>query len=156
MDTTTLDTLTARYTAFRSFAGLLAGGEQGPDAAPVKTSYSPSIYPGQYAEQPEIDELRALADGYDAAQAERGDARRAYRGPAAWWLPSSSTPPTKEERPRRRGRLGARQLALLTSDQLRTREQHLLVRADAPGIPGAGHSHSRQLREVRQEMARRG
>lgn len=46
-------------------------------------------------------------------------------------------------------------LAEMTHSQLQTREQHLLVRADASGTPSADHSHSRQLREVRAEIARR-
>ncbi len=46
-------------------------------------------------------------------------------------------------------------LAEMTYSQLQTREQHLLTRAGAPGIPGAGHSHSRQVREVRAEMSSR-
>lgn len=50
----------------------------------------------------------------------------------------------------------AAQLRDLTPQQLRTHEQHLLFRA---GLGGAGrpetHTHSRQLAEVRAEIARR-
>lgn len=50
----------------------------------------------------------------------------------------------------------AAQLAALTLTQLRTHEQHLLFRA---GLGGASrpeaHTHSRQLAEVRAEIARR-
>lgn len=50
----------------------------------------------------------------------------------------------------------ARQLATLTLTQLRTHEQCLIFRA---GLGGAGlpeaHTHSRQLAEVRAEIARR-
>jgi hypothetical protein len=50
----------------------------------------------------------------------------------------------------------ARQLAALSLSDLRTHEQHLLFRAGAGGAgrPEA-HTHSRQLAEVRAEIARR-
>ena len=56
-----------------------------------------------------------------------------------------------------RRRLTARGLAALTLEQLRTHEQHLLVRAAAPhaGIAGSDQSHYRQIREVRAEIAGR-
>lgn len=48
-----------------------------------------------------------------------------------------------------------KKLTEMTYAALATHEQHLMFRADAPGVPGAGHSHSRRLREVRAEMSRR-
>ncbi len=58
-----LDSLTSELTAFNSFRELV-------DSAP---QYRPTILP---RDNQHID----LADGYDAFQAERGDARRAWRG----------------------------------------------------------------------------
>ena len=80
-----VDALTRRWTAFPSFACLLAGGQQ--DGQPVTTSYWPSLYPGRSSTPVEVAEVRALADAYDAAQAERGDSRRACRGCVNDWSP---------------------------------------------------------------------
>ena len=79
------DALTRRWTAFASFACLLAGGQQ--DGQPVTTSYWPSLYPGRRSTPVEVAEVRALADAYDATQAERGDPRRACRGCVNDWSP---------------------------------------------------------------------
>ena len=81
-----LDWLTSRFTAFSTFAALLAGGEAGGHPAP--SSYFPSLYPQPYCSPAERRGLRALADAYDAAQAARGDARRCYRGQPEWWRPA--------------------------------------------------------------------
>ena len=81
-----LDWLTARFTAFTTFAGLLAGGEAG--GYPAPSSYFPSIYPQPYCTPAERRGYKALADAYDAAQAARGDARRCYRGLPEWWRPA--------------------------------------------------------------------
>ena len=79
-----LDALTKRLTAFRSFAGLVAGSESA-DGQPVASSYFPSVYPPPAATAEQIAEFKALADAYDAAQQARGDARRCYRGEPSWW-----------------------------------------------------------------------
>jgi len=76
---------TRRWTAFPSFACLLASRQQAGEA--VATSYWPSLYPGRHHTPVEVAEVRALADAYDAAQTERGDPRRACRGCVSDWSP---------------------------------------------------------------------
>jgi hypothetical protein len=66
-----LDALTAKLTGFPDFDHLLRGSHQ---PAPHETSYRPSFYTLGSAD------TKTLADAYDAAQAARGDTRRAYRG----------------------------------------------------------------------------
>jgi hypothetical protein len=64
MQTNRANELTTKHTAFKNFSRMLnaAGG------------YSPTL-------RPDIDpELAELADLYDAAQSDRNDPRRAYRG----------------------------------------------------------------------------
>jgi len=68
-----LDTLTRDLTAFESFQAML-------DTAPT---YRPTLLP-RYGRS-----YLDLADAYDAAQAARGDARRAYRGN---WTPPTADP----------------------------------------------------------------
>lgn len=70
-----LDVLARRLTAAPSLAALLE----------PETSYRPSLYPPPFATPVDVVAYLALAEGYDQAQALRGDARRAYRGEAAWW-----------------------------------------------------------------------
>lgn len=70
-----LDVLARRLTAAPSLAALLE----------PETSYRPSLYPPPFAGPADVAAYLALADGYDQAQALRGDARRAYRGEATWW-----------------------------------------------------------------------
>jgi len=83
--TAELDALTRRLTMFKSFAGLLAGGEDA-DGTTHETSYVPSIYPQPCSSPDERRAFKQLADAYDAAQALRGDPRKAHRGDAAWWV----------------------------------------------------------------------
>ena len=66
---THLDALTLCHTAFHNFRGLLnaAGG------------YSPSLRTESASSAEHRRELTDLADGYDKAQAARGDSRRAFR-----------------------------------------------------------------------------
>jgi hypothetical protein len=70
-----LDVYARRWTCSTGLADLLE----------PHTGYSPSLYPGPFATKREAQELRDLADGYDAAQELRGDPRRAYRGMKMWW-----------------------------------------------------------------------
>lgn len=79
-----MDALTRRLTMFKSFAGLIAGGEDA-DGTTHETSYIPSIYPQPHSSPDERRAYLTLANAYDAAQKARGDARRAHRGDAAWW-----------------------------------------------------------------------
>jgi hypothetical protein len=85
-----LDSLTRKLTCFTSFAALVAGGEL--HGEPRETDYRPSLYPQPYSSDAERRDYRTLADSYDAAQAARGDARRCYRGMAAWWAPRTLSP----------------------------------------------------------------
>jgi len=64
MNTNRNDILTREHTAFPSFQAMLdaAGG------------YSPTLRPDIHPD------LAELANAYDAAQTERGDSRRVYRG----------------------------------------------------------------------------
>ena len=66
---TRADELTKKHTAFADFSDMLN----------ALGNYRPSLY---IKRKPLVHqhELRELADAYDAAQAERGDDRRAYRG----------------------------------------------------------------------------
>ena len=70
-----LDELCKRWTSWVSFQALLAAKDD--------QLYCPTLIPprgrGKAARQ-EREDLAALADAYDAAMAERGDPRRAYRG----------------------------------------------------------------------------
>lgn len=66
---TRLDAITLHHTAFHSFHDLL-------DA---QGSYCPSLRTESALHEEHRRELNELADAYDAAQAERGDARRAVR-----------------------------------------------------------------------------
>ncbi len=69
------DELTRRWTAWEGFRALLESSGD-PDYRP--TLQGP---PGRsQAAKQEREEMRELADLYDAAQAARGDSRRAYRG----------------------------------------------------------------------------
>ena len=71
------DYLTRRWTGFHSFVDLLNSVDD-----PV---YFPTLIPPRgrsKSAQEEAAEFAELADLYDAAQAARGDARRAYRGRA--------------------------------------------------------------------------
>ena len=85
-----LDALTRKLTSFTSFSALLAGGEL--RGEPRESNYFPSLYPQPYSSDAERHDYRTLADSYDAAQAARGDARRCYRGMAAWWAPRTLSP----------------------------------------------------------------
>lgn len=78
-NTPTLDALTRRHTAFRSFAHLVAGGTS-ETGEPMETAFFPNLAPGRDSSEVERAELAALADAYDEVQAKRGDARRAARG----------------------------------------------------------------------------
>lgn len=74
MPTSVLDNLTRDLTAWGSFDAMLnAGG-----------GYRPSLYVRphnrSHAEVRRAARTEVLADAYDAAQAARGDERRAYRG----------------------------------------------------------------------------
>lgn len=93
-----LDVLTRRWTAFTTWGALLVGGETR-EGKPLETSYRPTIHPDPYDTAAEIAERRELADAYDAAQAQRGDARRCHRGSPEWWTPAG---PPAAARPRRR------------------------------------------------------
>lgn len=93
--TEALDSLTTKHTAFPSFAAMLA----------AEGGYRPSIYPGRFATAEEVAELRALADAYDAAQAERGDTRRAHRGCRSWW--GEPAEPIRRRRQKTQGTLPA-------------------------------------------------
>ena len=64
-----LDALTLCHTAFRTFQDLL-------DA---KGHYTPSLRTGSTNNAEHRRELAEIADAYDAAQAKRGDPRRAVR-----------------------------------------------------------------------------
>lgn len=75
-------------------------------------SYRPSLYPGRYANAQEVQELRDLADGYDAAQTLRGDPRRACRGDASWWHPEKPRAQRKPVPPRQPRRERTAQLDL--------------------------------------------
>jgi hypothetical protein len=73
-DAAQLDRLVAYYTGFKTLEQMLnaAGG------------YRPTIRctreVNARASEKELADLLAIADAYDAAQAERGDPRRAFRG----------------------------------------------------------------------------
>lgn len=86
-----LDALTRKLTCFRTFAGLVAGGQLA-DGTVCETDYRPSLYPQPYSSDAERRDYRTLADAYDAAQAQRGDARRVYRGSSHWWAPRDISP----------------------------------------------------------------
>jgi len=90
--TPALDAATRRFTRWNSLLDLVI--DQGGIA-----TWRPSL------ETCRSDEARALADGYDAAQAARGDSRRAYRSTCGRCGRCAPTPTVKRRR--------SRQVALL-------------------------------------------
>lgn len=67
-DTTAIDALTRRVTAFRTFAELIAPGDYVPTLGTMR------------GDSVEAQEEGALAHLFDRAMMKRGDSRRAYRG----------------------------------------------------------------------------
>lgn len=79
----TIDELARKWTQAKDLATLLE----------PTTTYFPSLYPPPFATAAEVEELRRLADAYDAAQEARGDKRRAHRGSPEWWVVRQPVPP---------------------------------------------------------------
>lgn len=92
-----LDEITRRWTAFPSFQHLIAGGCA--SDAPSESSYFPSLTPYPFSSAADTEEIQHLARCYDAAQAVRGDARRAYVGET--WTPPTPPRPEAPRSPRR-------------------------------------------------------